>query len=303
MPIMSCAMSAARFHAARRYAKLASGNVAYVEQGRGSAALFIHGVPLNGFHWRHVMHGLQGLRRCIALDLMGLGYTEIDKDQDVTFPAQARMLLQFIDALNLERVDLVANDSGGAIAQIFAGTHPERLASLTLTNCDVHDGWPPAQVRPLIDAARDGVLAARYEDLLGSPDRLRERFADVMSDPSALTDEAIRVYLQPLLASEERRAAFHRYWLAFDSSQTVAVEPLLRRLHVPTLIVWAMDDAFFGPKWAHWLQRTIPGAVGVVQVAGAKLFFAEDRPLALIAPVRRLWRILDGYGRVFTRRA
>jgi pimeloyl-ACP methyl ester carboxylesterase len=290
---LSAPMNAARFHAARRFAKLPIGNIAYVEQGCGSAALFIHGVPLNGFHWRHVMHGLQDLRRCIGIDLMGLGYSEIDESQDVSFAAQARMLLQFLDAMSLERVDLVANDSGGAIAQIFAARHPERLASLTLTNCDVHDGWPPPQIRPLIEAARSGVLAARYESLRRRPDLLREQFADAIADPRALTDEAIEVYLQPVLASEQRRAAFHRYWLAFDPSHTVAVEPLLRKLQVPTLIVWAKDDVFFDLKWAHWLRRTIPGAVGIVEVPGAKLFFAEDKPHALIAPLRGLWRILD----------
>jgi pimeloyl-ACP methyl ester carboxylesterase len=286
-------LNAARFHAARRFAKLPFSNIAYVEQGSGRVALFIHGVPLNGFHWRHVMAGVQNLRRCIALDLMGLGYSEIEAGQDVSFSAQARMLLHFLDALGIERVDLVANDSGGAIAQIFAARNPERLASLTLTNCDVHDGWPPAHVRPLIDAARRGVLAARYESLLERPDSLREQFADAITDPRALTDEAIETYLRPVLATAQRRSAFHRYWLAFDPAQTVAIEPLLRKLHVPTLIVWAKDDVFFELKWAHWLRQTIPGAIGVVEVADAKLFFAEDKPRALIEPLRKLWGILD----------
>lgn len=294
---MTTPLEAARFHAARRFAQLPFGRIAYVEQGAGDAALFVHGVPLNGFHWRHVMHGLKDMRRCIAVDLMGLGYSEIDDAQDVSFPAQASMLLQFLDALGVDRVDLVANDSGGAIAQIFSAQHPDRLASLTLTNCDVHDGWPPPQIRPLIDAARSGVLAARYEHLRQHPALLREQFADALANPDALTDEAIEVYLQPILQSEQRRAAFHRYWLAFDPAQTVAVEPLLRQLHVPTLIVWAQDDVFFDLKWAHWLRRTIPGAIGIVQVPGAKLFFAEDQPQALIAPLRNMWRTLDEHAR------
>lgn len=289
--------NAARFHAARRFALLPLGRIAYVEQGAGDVALFVHGVPLNGFHWRHVMHGLQDLRRCIAVDLMGLGYSEIGEDQDMSFPAQARMLLQFLDALGLDRVDLVANDSGGAIAQIFAARHPERLASLTLTNCDVHDGWPPRQIRPLIDAARNGVLADRYDHLRRHPDLLREQFADALAHPEALTDEAIEVYLQPILQSKPRRDAFHRYWLAFDPVHTVAVAPLLRRLHVPTLIVWARDDVFFDLKWAHWLRDTIPGVVGLVEVADAKLFFAEDQPQALIEPLRRMWQTLDEHAR------
>ncbi len=85
-------MDVAEFHARRRFADTPSGRIAFVEQGEGLPALFIHGVPLNGFHWRHVMKGLGDCRRCIALDLMGLGYTEIAPGQDVSFTAQARMI-------------------------------------------------------------------------------------------------------------------------------------------------------------------------------------------------------------------
>ena len=63
------------FHDRRRFADLPQGRIAYVERGEGPVALFVHGVPLNGFHWRHVMAGIADRRHCIALDLMGLGYS------------------------------------------------------------------------------------------------------------------------------------------------------------------------------------------------------------------------------------
>ena len=96
----------------------------------------------------HVIDRVQHLRRCIAIDLMGLGYTEISPSQDVSFTAQAQMVAEVIDALGIDKIDLVANDSGGAIAQIFAAHHPERLRSLVLTNCDVHGlSQPPRRRR------------------------------------------------------------------------------------------------------------------------------------------------------------
>src|SRR5215475_14280107 len=207
-------------HARRRFAEVKSGRIAYLEDGEGPVALFVHGVPLNGCHWRYVIARVRHRRRCIAVDLMGLGYSEIAPTQDVSFTAQACMLAEVLDALGIDRVDLVANGSGGAIAQIFAAHHPERLTSLVLTNCDVHDGWPPPQVLPIMEHARKGTLAAIFQPMLDRPDRARERYARgepvplfrSYADPSVLTDEVIRLYLEPLLSSTQRIEAFQRYW-------------------------------------------------------------------------------------------
>ena len=290
-------MDIAAFHARRRFADVKSGRIAFFEKGQGSVALFVHGVPLNGYHWRHVIDRVQHRRRCIAIDLMGLGYTEIGPLQDVTFTAQAQMIAEVIDALGIEKVDLIGNDSGGAIAQIFAAHYPKRLGSLVLTNCDVHDGWPPPQVLPLIERSKNGTLAPIFQPMAERPDLARERYARGESvplfrsyaDPSVLTDEIIRLYLQPLFSSQQRIEAFQRYWLGFDNAQTVAIYSALKTLQVPTLIVWGLKDIFFDKKWAHWLKDTIPGARPVVEVEDARLFFPEDRPDSLVAPVLKFW--------------
>ena len=293
-------MDIATFHASRRFADVKSGRISYVEQGKGSTALFIHGVLLNGYHWRRVISRLRHRRRCIAIDLMGLGYTEIAPSQDVSFVSQARMVAEVIDALGIEKIDLIANDSGGAIAQIFAAHYPHRLNTLVLTNCDVHDGWPPPQVLPVIEHARKGTLASIFQPLADRPDLARERHAKgeavplfrAYADPSVLTDEIIRLYLQAPLSSPQRIEAFQNYWLAFDNTQTVAVHAALKTLGVPTLIVWGLDDFFFDRKWAHWLKNTIPGARRVVEVKDARLFFAEDRPDILSQHVLDFWNEL-----------
>ena len=290
-------MDIATFHASRRFAEVKSGRIAYFEKGQGPAALFVHGVPLNGYHWRHVIDRVQHRRRCIAIDLMGLGYSEIAPSQDVSFTAQARMIAEVLDATGIEQVDLIGNDSGGAIAQIFAANYPGRLNSLILTNADVHDGWPPPQVLPLMERARNGTLAGIFQPLLERPDLARERYGRgepvplfrSYADPSVLTDEVIRLYLQPLLSSKHRIEAFQRYWLGFDNKHTVAIYPALKTLQVPTLIVWGLKDFFFDKKWAYWLKDTIPGAKRVVEVEDARLFFPEDRPDTLAGPMLEFW--------------
>ena len=290
-------MDIATFHASRRFAEVKSGRIAYVEHGQGPVALFIHGVPLNGYHWRHVVDRLKHRRRCVAIDLMGLGYSEIAAEQDVSFTAQAQMIAEVLDALGIDKIDLIANDSGGAIAQIFAAHQPQRLRSLVLTNCDVHDGWPPPQVLPLIERARTGTLAPVFQPMFDRPDLARERFTRGESaplfrcyvDPSVLTDEVIRLYLGPPLSSPQRIKAFERYWLGFDNSHTVAIHAALKTLQAPTLIVWGLQDIFFDVKWAYWLKDTIPGAKRVVEVEDGRLFFPEDRPDELAAPILKFW--------------
>ena len=291
-------MDIANFHASRRFAAVKSGRIAYFEQGQGPAALFVHGVPLNGFHWRHLIERVAHRRRCIAIDLMGLGFTEIAPSQDVSFTAQAHMIAEVLDALGIAQIDLIiGNDSGGAIAQIFAAHYPARLSSLILTNCDVHDGWPPPQVLPLIERARNGTLAPVFMPMVERPDLARERYVKGESvplfrsyaDPTILTDALIRLYLQPLFASPQRLDAFQRYWLGFDNAQTVAIRGALKTLQVPTLIVWGLQDFFFDKKWAYWLKDTIPGARRVVEVDDARLFFPEDRPEPLAAAILQFW--------------
>jgi pimeloyl-ACP methyl ester carboxylesterase len=290
-------MDIAEFHASRRFAEVKSGRIAYFERGQGPAALFVHGVPVNGYHWRNVIARVQDRRRCIAVDLMGLGYTEIAPEQDVAFTAQARMLAEVLDLLGIDKVDLVGNDSGGAIAQIFAANNPQRLTSLVLTNCDVHDGWPPPQVLPIMEHSRKGTLAQIFQGTFDRPDLARERYARGESaplfrsyaDPGILTDDLIRLYLQPLLSSPQRIDAFARYWLGFDNRHTVAIHEQLKQLQVPTLIVWGLKDIFFDKKWAYWLKDTIPGAKRVVEIEDARLFFTEDRPNEFVAPLIEFW--------------
>src|SRR5262249_33939104 len=151
---------------AHRSVQTASGRISYIEQGTGPVALFVHGVLLNGHLWRHQLADLSDIRRCIAVDLLAHGDTEIAPHQDVSVTANAKMLKEFVEALNIDRVDLVGNDSGGGIVQIFAALYPERVRSLTLTDCDTHDNWPPEAFKPFLAMAAAGRLRTTLERML-----------------------------------------------------------------------------------------------------------------------------------------
>ena len=90
----------------------------------------------------------------------------------------------------------------------------------------MHDNWPPAAIAPQIEAARRGVLADGFAAFRDDAAARQARFARAYADPGVLTDEVFRTYIEPLRASPQRRDDFHRYWLAFDNRQTLAIEPL-----------------------------------------------------------------------------
>src|SRR5689334_5900574 len=118
----------------KRSIDTASGRISYTEAGSGPVVLFVHGVVLNKHIWRHQLTGLSDMCRCIAVDLLAHGDTEIDPNQDVSVTANANMLREVLSALKIDKIHLVGNDSGGGIAQIFAAANPDRVRSVTLTN-------------------------------------------------------------------------------------------------------------------------------------------------------------------------
>jgi pimeloyl-ACP methyl ester carboxylesterase len=219
------------------------------------------------------------MRRCIAVDLLAHGASEIKPAQDVSSDAQAAMLVQFLDALKVEQADLVGNDSGGGIAQIFAAHHPERVRSLTLTDSDTHDNWPPEPFEGFLEMAARGGLRGALEKMLSEKDFFRSDAALGLAYERAqeVTDDTIEAYLRPFLSSPQRLRDLERFLAAFNCEQTVRVEAQLRTLKAPTLIVWATDDIFFDVKWSHWLANTIPGTRRRVEFQGARLFFPEER--------------------------
>jgi pimeloyl-ACP methyl ester carboxylesterase len=123
-------------------------------------------VLLNKHLWRHQLAGLSDIRRCIAIDLLAHGDTEIAPEQDVSVTVNAEMLKEVLDAMQINQVDVVGNDSGGGIAQIFAALNPERVRSLTLTNCDTHDNWPPEAFKPFAEMVAGGGLSKTLNAML-----------------------------------------------------------------------------------------------------------------------------------------
>lgn len=266
------------FDEARTFIDTEYGRIAVVERGEGPVVVYLHGFPLNGWHWRYQLTELDDIRRGIAIDLMGLGHSEIAEDQALGFDAQAEMVLATLDAMGVGEFDLVGNDSGGAVAQIIAASAPQRVRSLVLTNANVHTNWPPAALGPMQDLARQGRLDELLESHLEDAEIARTGLGQMAyENPDFITPELLHAYTDPLLVSPARRDAVNRFVSRQDHDVTVRLEPALRLFDKPTLVIWGTGDIFFGVEWAYWLRDTIPGVYEVVELDGAMLFFTEER--------------------------
>ena len=285
-------MNPSEFHSTRKFAETPFGKIAYLERGSGPVALFVHGLPLCGYEWRVVVEDLAPVRRCIAPDMMGLGYTEAPPDRDVSFAAQAKMLAAFLDALRIDAVDLVGNDTGGGVSQIFAAEHPARVRSLTLTNCEVHDRWPNALLAGFYEGVRAGVVPQAMKQMLGDVKLAREQLAAlVYEDAEIFTPEIVELYLAPCVASEARIALFQKLsdWQT-NRGQLMNVAAKLRASTVPAMVVWGDGDVVFDtePSLA-WFRENLGGLQKTTILPRGKLFFPEEHPRATSVLLREFW--------------
>jgi haloalkane dehalogenase len=286
-------VSAAEFGADRRFVATRFGRIAHVDRGRGDAALFLHGLPLNGFQWRDSIVALSADRRCLAPDFLGLGYTEVAAGQSVGPLDQMAMLLAFLDAKGVGKVDVIASDSGGAVAQHLVTRHPERVRSLLLANCDCEIDYPLAALQVPFELSRAGkfadevVRAWQADKTLARSDE--KGLGACYADAARVPDEAFDEYLLPLLASAQKKAKLHEYILALEANPLAGIEPALAKCRVPTRIVWGAADRVFSTKSPEYLAKAFGNSKGLRMLEGSKLFWPEERPEVVIEEARKLW--------------
>jgi len=119
---------------------LRHGTLHYHEAGSGVPLVLLHGYLMGANLWDPVIQLLGGEFRCLAPELpFGAHASPMRPDADLTSAGVGRLVADFLQALDLHGVILIGNDSGGAIAQVVAARHPERLCGLILTSCDAFD--------------------------------------------------------------------------------------------------------------------------------------------------------------------
>ncbi len=288
-------MNLDKFSLAKQFTHVGRTRVASRDEGTGPPVVLLHGCPFSSFVWRNILPALGAAgHRCLAPDLLGLGDTETPAGADWSLRAQADMIIGWLDVLGLDRVAVVGHDHGGAVAQILAAHHPERIDRLVLSNVEAYDNWPSRHERPFISATQLPGVGRLVMWAWSRPGLLRWALAagHAVAERSVLTDELARGYVRANLSDPHKRAKTRRFLAGqidpANNRATLDALEGLRRFDRPTLLVWGGDDPHFGPQWAERLATDIPGVERVEVLADAGHLVMEDQP-------RRVAEILTGF--------
>ena len=182
--------------------------IAYVEQGEGKPLIFLHGNPTSSYLWRNIMEPLSDHRRCIALDLIGMGDSSKLPDSDAsryTFADHYHYLEQALAKLEIERdAVFVVHDWGSALGFHWANQHREAVSGICYMEAIVRPlSWEefPESARPIFQ----GFRSPAGEDLILNKNYFVERVL-IGSILRTLTTEEMTEYRRPfLIPGEDRR--------------------------------------------------------------------------------------------------
>lgn len=267
--------------------ELSAGTIRYREKGQGRPIVFVHGLFSNGELWRDVAGALpqESFRAFMPDWPLGSHPASMKADADLSPSGVARLIGEFLIALDLSDVTLVANDTGGAIAQLLVVDQPERIGRLVLTPSDAFDNFFPPIFRPLQYLARvPGLLTVALQPLrVRALRRLPMAFGWLAKRPipSDLTDE----WLRPFLTDAGIRRDTARLLSAVDPQDTIAAAKRFHSFQSPVLLAWAIEDRLFPIEHGQRLSRLFPNA-RLEEIPDSYTFVPIDQPARLASLLR-----------------
>jgi pimeloyl-ACP methyl ester carboxylesterase len=260
-----------------RMLDLPQGTVEYREVGAGPPIVLLHGLLVAGSIWRDVVPLLEPDFRVIVPELpLGCHRVPLRAGVDLAPPDVAQLVADFFAGLDLNDVTLVGNDTGGAISQLVAAHHRERIGRLVLTPCDAYENFLPPLFRPLqLLAHVPPLMSALLQSLRLRPLRLSPvAFGWIMRRPD---DELVKSWVRATLASRGARRDAMKLLRGVSNRQTLEAAERLKTVERPVLIAWAPEDRFFKLRYAERLANDIPGA-RLELIDDALTFVPIDQP-------------------------
>ena len=260
--------------------QLQQGTIHYEEAGppEGRPVVFVHGYIMGGDIWREVGERLaaQGLRAIMPTWPLGAHREAMRPGADTSPRGVAEMIAEFLEALRLDDVVLVGNDSGGALCQVVAAHRPERLGALVLTNCDAFENCPPGVFKALVKVAKlPGGLKAALAPLRTEAARRSPAGYGMLSHRGV--ERLARGWVRPVLDDDGVFEDVRRFTVALDKDLTLDAAARLPGFEKPVLLAWGTDDRLFPTADAHRLAALLPDA-RVVEIEGARTLPMIDQP-------------------------
>jgi pimeloyl-ACP methyl ester carboxylesterase len=260
----------------RKEIQLPAGRIRYREAGEGKPIVFVHGYLVDGRLWDGVVDRLSETYRCFAPDWpFGAQQVAMNPVADLSPTGLARLIADFLERLELDDVTVVGNDSGGAISQILAANHPERIGRLVLTNCDTHENFPPGIFKALPPLAKlpGGIV------LLSGPFRIpliaRQAFAPFSR--KGIPDDLIASWIGAATRDSNSLRDLKKVTVGLDKRYTLDAAEKLRGTELPIRLLWAPGDKFFPLKYAERLASEVNNA-DLIEIPDARTFVPLDQP-------------------------
>jgi pimeloyl-ACP methyl ester carboxylesterase len=259
-------------------ARLPQGVIRYHELGAGKPIVLVHGLLTNGELWREVAPRLAGRFRVIAPDWpLGSHELPMNPGTDLSPPGLARIIADFLAELDLEDVTLVGNDTGGALSQLVAVNHPERLARLVLTPCDAYENFLPAMFRPLEVLARiPGAVFVVAQTLRPRAAR-RLPLAYGWLAKRQIPDDLSDAWMTPVLTNGAIRRETAAILRGISNRYTLEAAGRFGEFTKPVLLAWAPEDRFFKLGHAERMMSAFPDA-RLERIEDSLTFVSLDQP-------------------------
>ena len=265
----------------QRACALRHATIPYHDVGAGEPLLFVHGMYANSSWWRKIAPRFVDTHRVIVPDLpFGSHAVPASPDADLTPPGLAQVIADFMEALELENVTLVAGDLGGAVAQIVIANQPDRVGRLVLMSCDSYENFPPGLLKYQCQMSR--LPGARMT--VGFSARLmRRRWARRLpitfryAVKHTLDDDLIDDWLEPLSTNPATQRDAVKILRGVNRRHTLAAARKFGSFRKPVLILWGVEDRLFPFRYAERLAQAFPSS-GLEAVEDAYTYIVEDQP-------------------------